>query len=154
MSRIFLSNLIEVRKSPIHRYGVFAKENIQKDTIIEESPYVEFDVNIFDLFTKPNRLEDYYFAHPKSDKLGIFPLGYSVVYNHTDDNNIALDIILERETVIIKTSDDIKKDDELLMHYGSTYFPDRKFEIFLNKIQDDYFNNRLSLDDIRRKLYD
>jgi hypothetical protein len=153
MGKLFLSELIEAKKSPIHRYGVFAKENIEKDTIIEESPYIEFDIKIFELFMEPNRLEDYFFAHPKSNKLGIFPLGYGVVYNHSDKNNIESEVILEKETVIIKTNRNIKKDEELLIHYGSAYFPDREFEKVLDRIQDDYFNERLSLDEIRRKIY-
>jgi SET domain-containing protein len=37
--RLFLNNKIEIRKSEIEGYGVFAKENIKKGELIEECRY-------------------------------------------------------------------------------------------------------------------
>ena len=35
VKRLYINKKIEVRKSPIHGYGVFAKENIKKDISLD-----------------------------------------------------------------------------------------------------------------------
>ena len=40
-NRLFHSNKIEVRKSKIDGYGVFAKENLKKNELLEECHYIE-----------------------------------------------------------------------------------------------------------------
>ena len=39
MSDFFYSNLIYLKKSNIHGYGIFASEDIKKDTLIEKPKY-------------------------------------------------------------------------------------------------------------------
>ena len=39
--RLFHSDKIEIRKSPVHGYGVFAKDDITKGELLEECYYLE-----------------------------------------------------------------------------------------------------------------
>ena len=79
---------IQIKKSPIHGYGIFATEDIPKDTVIEEVGFVEVQEGV---------LFDYVFLYPKfdtpdEDKIGIkmkyaIPFGFACIYNHSDNNN-------------------------------------------------------------------
>ena len=50
-SKLYKNNKLEVRESPIHGYGVFAKEDIKKGELLEECHYIRLmkhtsDINI------------------------------------------------------------------------------------------------------------
>lgn len=75
---------IEIKESPNRGLGVFAKEKIFKDEIIEISPLIELKVP----FTS-NVLSDYRFYYPRNGKNQIFVvvLGYGFLFNHSNQNN-------------------------------------------------------------------
>ncbi len=81
---IVIPTKIEIKESPNKGLGVFAKEKILKDEIIEICPLIKLDVP----FTS-DVLNDYRFGYPRKggDKILVIVLGYGSIYNHNDQNN-------------------------------------------------------------------
>ena len=75
---------IEIKESPNKGLGVFAKEQISKDEIIEMCPLIKLDVP-----HNSDVLDDYRFYYPKesNNPYYIISLGYGSLYNHNDQNN-------------------------------------------------------------------
>jgi hypothetical protein len=101
--RIFMSHKIEVRESPIHGLGVFAKERIEANELIESAPVVLFHKDTKDALSMTETpgmtvdgtlqisglhdrhvLLDYPFEW-KNNMLA-FPLGYVGIYNHSTES--------------------------------------------------------------------
>ena len=122
---------IEVKQSPIHGWGVFATEDIEKGELIEECPLV---------FLPTPRgetnycLVDYTFVWPKSDDWTNFvvALGYGSVYNHSDTPNATWEDNLENKTFKFIATQYIKKGDEIFTYYGgSSYWSDGRTHVEL-----------------------
>lgn len=75
---------IVIKESPNMGLGVFAKEKILKDEIIEITPLTKLDVP-----HNSDVLFDYRFYYPRKggDKILVVGLGYGSLYNHNDQNN-------------------------------------------------------------------
>ena len=167
---------IEIRKSPIHRYGVFATDDIKNGTIIEEvlfilltDDYFGNDLDIIDDYIfgsneTPEQLSELtageigkirQWAFRREDKpnKSFLAFGYAPVYNHSSEPNIQADLVIEDDILMFTTIKDIKKDEELFHDYGEGWLEDREFDLFINKLQYDHDNNILSLDEMKRKLY-
>lgn len=126
--RLYKNDKLEVRKSPIHGYGVFAKEGIGKGELLEECHYIKLvkpasDINIC------NRM----FCWPKQDKSDLqkknirymtLPLGYGCIYNSSSCdgmNNADWDCDTVRDIYVFKATKDIPANTEILTYYGDTY---------------------------------
>ena len=84
--KIEIPSKIEVKSSPIHGLGVFAKDFIKKGEVIEECPVIT--VTKIET-TISNILIRYRFLYPVSDPIEhCIPLGYGCIYNHSDNNKI------------------------------------------------------------------
>ena len=111
---------IELRKSAIHGYGVFATEDIPSDTILEEVSFIAVPDNV---------AHDYVFQYPRggtplSETIGIktehaLPLGYACIYNHSDNANASWRTDTMNRLFVFFTVSEIKKDDEIRTYYGS-----------------------------------
>lgn len=111
---------IEVRKSPVHGYGVFAKQNLPADIILEETPFISV----------PNGIAaDYVFAFPRGGtppeeaegipKEHVLPFGYACIYNHSDTPNASWSTKVKEKLFVFFTLREIKKDEEIRTFYGS-----------------------------------
>ncbi len=107
------TNKIIVRSSPIHRFGVFAKEPIAKKELIEEC------VVIF--VSKEDKLNDYTFGWQINNKACI-PLGYGCIYNHSDKNNAIYEPDFRRETMRFRAIKDIEAGEEITTFYGGDQY--------------------------------
>jgi len=111
---------IQIRKSPIHGYGIFATEDIPKDTIIEEVGFLEVPLQV---------LYDYCYIYPKFDtpenerinvtQKFVIALGFGSLYNHSDNFNLTWKNDTKNELFVFYTIKDIKKDEELFIYYGN-----------------------------------
>jgi len=112
---------VEVRTSPIHGYGVFAKEDIYKDEIIEECYLltIPFKLGEFNSF-----LINYKFNYPSSGdvKEYVIPLGFGSIYNHSNSNNAYWRTNEKNKTFEFIASRDIKKDEEICTFYGDSEY--------------------------------
>lgn len=120
VSKVFISDKIEVRLSPIDGRGVFAKEDINKGEIIEIS---HFTVLHRDFFQLDKKLQEYVFSWPKIERWGkpAIVWGYGSIYNHNKNNNA--DWITDEVNNVYRffTIKDIKKDEEICTNYGEAY---------------------------------
>ncbi len=105
---------IEVRESPVHGWGVFAIEDIPKNTVIEESPVVETNIK-----GKDNRiaiLDRYCWGDP--DIGYVFTMGLGAVFNtKSNDADVLMEWYLKKRFFRYTTIKNVKKDQELFIDY-------------------------------------
>jgi uncharacterized protein len=111
---------IYVKNSPIHGYGVFAKQDIRPEEVIEICPTLKS-------LLPDQKLENYYFK-PK-DYYYLLPMGYGCLYNHAEQPNCELYFDKEADLIIFKAIKPILKDEEVLIYYHDNWFQDRHIKI-------------------------
>ena len=107
--KLYLSNKLEVRKSKLHGWGVFASQSISKDKVIEESLTIPISEEISD------NLKRYRYVF---DKKQYFGLGFAGIYNSAkseEKSNLKRELV--DDMIVFTTTKEIKKDEELLLHY-------------------------------------
>ena len=108
---------IYIDKSPVHGWGVFAKEDITEGEIFEECP-------VFTLPIKKGEVSslfiDYRFNWPQGDEWEeqVLPFGYGGLYNHHENANAYWISNLENKTFQFISHREIKKGDEIFIWYG------------------------------------
>ena len=123
------NNNIEIRKSSIHGYGVFAKDYIKKRQIIEDCYFIHAhncelkkDINTEEDWIN-KKLMEYVFGVtiPGIGEVNVLALGVGSIFNHSTNRNnmnVIYNIDIENRIITFIASKDIKKDEELLFHYG------------------------------------
>jgi len=104
-----------VKKSLIHGYGVFAKEQIKQGDTIEEC---------YALFLKEEQssLGNYVFnANNQSALL----TGFGAIYNHADHSNASYTFDEQKQCMVFTARRFIHKDEEILISYGKDWFSSR-----------------------------
>ena len=122
--RLYINKKIEVRQSPLHGYGVFAKEEIKNDEIIEECFY------IVQPYTNPYNA-DYLYRWPQTGKhkFNVLALGFGCIYNSSktlEERNSKWETDESNNILLFKSVKTIKKDEEILIYYGVNWW--KKYE--------------------------
>lgn len=121
MKNQLLQSPVQVRKSAIQGYGVFATRDIQEGEVIEECPVLFLSQKHFDLV---NYAFDW--LEPESKNiLTTMLLGYGCVYNHADDPNAFREQDNINNLMIFKALKNIKKNEEIFIYYASNWFESR-----------------------------
>ena len=111
--RLFHSDKIEIRKSPLHGYGIFAKDDITKGELLEECYYLEVEWG--------GEVDRYYYELDidKNSKKNVISLGFGSMYNSSPDKkeNARIEWNSNNDILIFKSLKDIKKDEEILLYY-------------------------------------
>lgn len=114
--------MIEIRKSPIHGFGVFAKQRIEKGQVVEVSPFIFFDGDKDQMFGQGN---DYLFYY--SPLRSVLVLLHGSIFNHSDKPNVDYGRFDKKTmTVTFFASETIEADQECFISYGKTYWKSRK----------------------------
>ena len=116
---LFHSQKIEMRRSPIHGWGIFAKEFIKKDEILEEVPFLVIPMSPTE---SSSIFLDYRFNFPAGShpwKKQVIPFGFACLYNHSDTMNAWWFSDEENEIFIFQAIRDIEPDTEITTYYGS-----------------------------------
>ena len=106
-----------VKKSAIHGYGVFAKQNIAKGEVIEECPFLKTHGDnsknhkgitgyVFDFYGKASALV----------------LGYGSLYNHSYKPSAYYEYHQRRNIYVFVASKKIKANEEIFISYGKRYW--------------------------------
>lgn len=121
--KLIFSNKIEARKSSIHGWGIFAKEDINNGEILEENPFLIIPMSQGEA---SSIFIDYRFNYPRnSSKYQVIPFGFSCLYNHSDSPNAMWETDEENNIFVFFSIKEIKKDEEILVYYGgSNYWSD------------------------------
>jgi SET domain-containing protein len=101
--------------------GVFAKQGLRADTVIEASPVIVMDEAARQLLDR-TLLHDYIFEwHPEGRSQCCMALGYLSLYNHSYSSNCEYFMDYPAETMIIKTVRDIRAGEELTINYNGDW---------------------------------
>jgi len=119
LPKVFIDSRIEVKESSIHRWGVFAKENIPAHTIIESAPVVlchkSISEALFEINSCRHVLQDYPFSW--EDGMLAYAMGWAAVYNHKRDNSAMWRQNYDYETIEFTTKRDILAGEEITVRY-------------------------------------
>jgi SET domain-containing protein len=127
---------IQVQKSELHRYGVFATKRIFRGEIIEECPLIFFDAENI----KNETLKNYLFAWPNKIHY-ILALGKGSLYNHDAAPNAEAICDTENNLLTFKALRSIFKGEEITISYSKDWFKDRNIEI--KKVKRKYNKHRI-----------
>lgn len=98
--------------------GVFARSLLISGEIIEVSPFSNcWGEKWAD--TSEN-LRKIVFSYPQNSDSYVIGLGYTSIYNHSDDNNAIW--YTGKDSIIIQTTRIIKENEEICIHYGDAYW--------------------------------
>jgi uncharacterized protein len=105
--------------------GVFTKEKIAANVIVEESPVIVMSsadrINI-----DKTLLHDYIFEWGKDKNECCMALGLVPLYNHSYESNCEYFMHFDKETIQIKTIRPIKKGEELTINYNGDWNDNKK----------------------------
>ena len=112
---------IYVDKSPIHGWGVFAKEDIMEGEVFEECPVLTLPIEKGEI---TSLLVDYRFNWPQGNDFEeqVVTLGYGSLYNHSNNANAYWVSDLENRTFKFISNREIKKDEEIFVWYGDVSY--------------------------------
>lgn len=105
--------------------GVFTKEKIGKDTLIEESPVIVMSGEDRKLLDK-TLLHDYIFEWGINKDRCCMALGLVPMYNHHYESNCEYFMDYEKEIIQVKTIRVIKKGEELTINYNGNWNDKKK----------------------------
>lgn len=98
--------------------GVFAKESIKAQTFIEIAPVV--------VFSPESPVDDELMKYVVAwdDRLAV-GLGWTMMYNHSDENNCAFSTNHSQRLLAIVTLRDVEAGEQLTVDYGPNWFSSR-----------------------------
>jgi len=119
---VYFIKKVEIKESKLHGFGCFATEKIEKREIFESCPLILFKKHI---------LEDYFESHNHRHMLSdmamqwengfvAIMLGYSNIYNHSNDPNAMFRCIFDVKTPRVEfiAKREIELGEEILYHYA------------------------------------
>lgn len=124
--KVFPPNKIYVDKSPVHGWGVFAKEIIESGEVFEECPVLTLPINVGEV---SSLLLDYRFNWPQGEtwEEQVCALGFGSLYNHSDTPNAFWRSNLEKRTFEFVATKNIPVGEEIFVWYGGdNYWNDNR----------------------------
>lgn len=108
---------IYVDKSPVHGWGVFAKEIISEGEIIEECPLLTLPISPGE---STPLLIDYRFNWPSGNEWveQVVTLGFGSLYNHSEIPNAYWTSDLDKKTFKFIATKQIEPNEEIFVWYG------------------------------------
>lgn len=123
MKDILMRPQVQIQKSSLHGYGVFACKDFVADYVIEECYALIIQSDDVEL------LKDFTFAWPAGPKNTFaLALGYGSMYNHSENPNAEFDYDISNQLILIKAMKPIKEDEEIFISYGDDWFSKRENE--------------------------
>jgi len=100
--------------------GVFTRETIERDTIIEISPVIVMSKDERKLLDQ-TLLHDYIFEWGEKSQQCCMALGYLAVYNHSYKSNCEYEMNFDEQVITIKAMRYIKAGEELFINYNGDW---------------------------------
>lgn len=98
--------------------GVFSIKDIAANSVIEHSPFSSCWSSKWE--DTPENLRKIVFSFPQNTDNYVLGLGYTAIYNHSDNNNAIW--LTSENGIYIKAIKDINSDEEIFIHYGEAYW--------------------------------
>ena len=125
-----LKPFLYIDATPTMGRGVFTKERIAANTVIEVSPVIVMSIDDRQHLDK-TLLHDYIFEWGKNKDQCCMALGLIPIYNHSYESNCEYFMDYEDETIMIKTVKRIEAGDELTINYNGDW--DDKKKVWFDK---------------------
>jgi SET domain-containing protein len=120
-----IKEFLYFKKTAAKGRGVFTKEKIRANVIVEESPAIVMSSNERKLLDK-TLLHDYIFEWTEDKRKCCMALGLIPLYNHSYESNCEYFMDFEKETIQIKTVRSIEKGEELTINYNGNWNDSKK----------------------------
>lgn len=104
---------LTVRRSPVHRWGVFATKDIAQYEVLEEAPYFAVPTKQVQLVPECDR-----YTYWLSDDELLLGMGYAGLYNHSSSPNAEYQVDYVNELIRHYAIKDIKEGEEITIDYG------------------------------------
>ena len=117
---LYQSKKLSVRKSSIHGWGVFAKEFIAANELLEEVSFIQCSPST-------EELRRYVFGWPTNEnaEFSVIAFGNASLYNSANakgQNNATYYPSLERRLLVFQATKPIQANQEILTYYGDPYW--------------------------------
>jgi SET domain-containing protein len=109
-----------INKSAEMGRGIFTRERIPANTVIEISPVIVMNKGDKEFLDK-TLLHDYIFEWGKQKDKCCMALGLIPMYNHSYKSNCEYFMDFEDETIFVKTVRIIEKNEELTINYNGDW---------------------------------
>lgn len=106
---------LELRSHPIRGRGVFTKERLARNTLVEISPILYFDAESYAAHGKYTVLDQYTYCWQKGFALA---LGLGSMFNHNSTPNVGFIRDITNSLIRYVTLRDIEPEEELCISYG------------------------------------
>ncbi len=100
--------------------GVFTREPLEKDSVIEISPVIVMSKDERKLLDQ-TLLHDYIFEWGEKSQQCCMALGYVAVYNHSYKSNCEYEMNFDEQVITVKTMRYIKAGEELFLNYNGDW---------------------------------
>jgi len=119
-----------IKKTAIKGRGVFTREDIAADTIIEEAPVIVMSAEDRILLDQ-TLLHDYIFEWGIDKDQCCMALGFIPIYNHSYESNCEYFMDFEQEKIHVKTVRNILSGEEITINYNGDWNDKKKvwFEV-------------------------
>ncbi|CEG65447.1 hypothetical protein CU097_013318 [Rhizopus azygosporus] len=107
---------LELRTHPIRGRGVFTKDFIKRNTLVEISPVLFFDAQEYDTHGKYTILDHYTYVWQGGYALA---LGLGSMFNHDNKPNVGFIRDIPNKLIRYVTLRDIEPEEELCISYGN-----------------------------------
>ena len=124
-----LKPYLYVDKTPNMGKGVFTRQKIPANTVLEISPVIVMS-NEDRLLLDKTLLHDYIFEWGEDRKQCCMALGYVPLYNHSYHSNCTYEMDFRKKTITIKTTRKIKTAEELFINYNGDW--DKKTPVWFD----------------------
>lgn len=107
---------LELRSDPIKGRGVFTRERLDRNTLVEISPILLFNQEEYALHGKYTVLDQYTYCWQGGFALA---LGLGSMFNHDSSPNVGFIRDIPNKLIRYVTLRDIEKEEELCISYGN-----------------------------------
>lgn len=116
----YISGSIYVAASSEKGRGVFASNDLKKNTVIEIAPVIVLS-KLDRGFIDQTLLHDYIFEWGDQRNQCCMALGYVPLYNHSSRSNCEYEMNYKMQTITVKTVRAIKAGEELFINYNGDW---------------------------------
>jgi len=120
-----IKQYLYIQKTPGKGRGVFTREKIKENVIIESSPVIVLS-SVDRIKLDATLLHDYIFEWGENKDQCCMALGLVPMYNHSYESNCEYFMDYEEKIIQVKTMRKINKGEELTINYNGTWNNDKK----------------------------
>lgn len=116
----FIATALYVDETAGRGRGVFTRENLKKNTVIETAPVLVMSQKDRG-FLDQTLLHDYIFEWGERQDQCCMALGYVPLYNHSYQSNCEYEMNFRKATITIRTVRAVKAGEELSINYNGDW---------------------------------